>query len=205
MSLSGCSSPASSGDESLSRSQTFLGAFPAARGSRGFRASPLHAVAQTVKNPPAVQEMETPGSILGVGRSLAGGHGDPLRYSCLENLMGRGAWRATVYRVTKSRTRPSDSHTPFKRLRYRPRPWHLPFSGHPPWFTTRESSAIPAPCRALFSSHFLPAVGLLLSAGGGQPVRRSCLSCFLAPSGVGSGVGETAGSVLSGRKGGWGT
>ena len=28
----------------------------------------------------------------------------PLQYSCLENLMGRGAWRATVHRLTKSRT-----------------------------------------------------------------------------------------------------
>ena len=32
----------------------------------------------------------------------------PLQYSCLENLMGRGAWRATVHRVTKSRTQLSN-------------------------------------------------------------------------------------------------
>ena len=31
--------------------------------------------------------------------------GNPLQYSCLENTMDRGAWRATVHRVTKSRTR----------------------------------------------------------------------------------------------------
>ena len=30
------------------------------------------------------------------------------QYSCLRNPMDRGAWRATVYGVTKSRTRPSD-------------------------------------------------------------------------------------------------
>ena len=34
------------------------------------------------------------GSIPGLGRSPGGGHGDPLQYSCLENLMERGAWRA---------------------------------------------------------------------------------------------------------------
>ena len=35
----------------------------------------------------------------------AGGHGDTLQYSCLENPMDRGAWRAIVYMVTKSWTR----------------------------------------------------------------------------------------------------
>ena len=30
--------------------------------------------------------------------------GNPLQYSCLENPMDRGAWRATVHRVTKSQT-----------------------------------------------------------------------------------------------------
>ena len=44
------------------------------------------------------------GSIPGLGRSPAGGHGNPLQYSCLENPMDKGAWRATVHRVAKSRT-----------------------------------------------------------------------------------------------------
>ena len=39
------------------------------------------------------------GSIPGSGRSPEGGHGNPLQYSCLENPMDRGAWRATVYSV----------------------------------------------------------------------------------------------------------
>ena len=38
------------------------------------------------------------------GRSPEGGHGNPLQYSCLENPMERGAWQATVHRITKSRT-----------------------------------------------------------------------------------------------------
>ena len=32
------------------------------------------------------------GLIPGLGRSPGGGNGSPLQYSCLENLMGRGAW-----------------------------------------------------------------------------------------------------------------
>ena len=38
------------------------------------------------------------GLIPGPGRSPGGGHGNPLQYSCLENLMNRGDWRATVHR-----------------------------------------------------------------------------------------------------------
>ena len=35
-------------------------------------------------------------SIPGSGRSSGEGHGNPLQYSCLENPVDRGAWRATV-------------------------------------------------------------------------------------------------------------
>ena len=38
----------------------------------------------------------------GSGRSLGGGHGSPLQYSCLEDPMDRETWWAIVYRVTKS-------------------------------------------------------------------------------------------------------
>ena len=47
-------------------------------------------------------------SISGSGRSPGGGHGNPLQYSCLENPMDGGAWRATVSGVAKSQTRLSD-------------------------------------------------------------------------------------------------
>ena len=40
-----------------------------------------------------------------LGRSPGGGNGNPLQYSCLENSMDRGAWRATVLRVPQNRTR----------------------------------------------------------------------------------------------------
>ena len=44
------------------------------------------------------------GSIPGSGQSPGEGNGHPLQYSCLENPMDRGAWRATVHRVAKSWT-----------------------------------------------------------------------------------------------------
>ena len=45
------------------------------------------------------------GSIPGLGRSPGAGHGNPLQYSCPENPMDRGVWRAAVHGVVKSRTR----------------------------------------------------------------------------------------------------
>ena len=42
------------------------------------------------------------GSIPGSGRSPGGGNGNPLQYSCLENPMARGAWRATVHGIAES-------------------------------------------------------------------------------------------------------
>ena len=42
-----------------------------------------------------------PGSISGLGRSPGEGGGNPFQYSCLENSMETGAWRATVHEVTK--------------------------------------------------------------------------------------------------------
>ena len=38
------------------------------------------------------------------GRSLEGGHGKPLQYSCLENPTDRGGWQAAVHAVAKSWT-----------------------------------------------------------------------------------------------------
>ena len=76
-------------------------------------------VALVVKNPPAhagaIREMDW---IPRSGGSLE--EGNPLQYSCLENPMDRGAWRATVHRVEKSLTQLkrlsmhacTDSHTP---------------------------------------------------------------------------------------------
>ena len=55
-----------------------------------------------VKNLPAKISADT-GLILGSGRSLRGGNGNPLQYSCLENSMDKGAWWATVHGVARVR------------------------------------------------------------------------------------------------------
>ena len=58
-------------------------------------------VAQVVKHLPAAGgDTRDANSIPGLGRSPGGKHGHPLQYSCLENPMDRGAWRATTHGVT---------------------------------------------------------------------------------------------------------
>ena len=53
-----------------------------------------------VKNPPAnAGDVDL---IPELGRSLGGGNGSLLQYSCLESPMDRGAWRAIVHGVAKS-------------------------------------------------------------------------------------------------------
>jgi len=59
-------------------------------------------VALVVKNLPT--NGEDVGSIPEPGRSPGGGHGSPLKYSCLETPMDRGVWWAMVHRVTQSWT-----------------------------------------------------------------------------------------------------
>ena len=50
------------------------------------------------------------GSIPGLGRSPGGGHGNPLQYSCLVNLMDRGAWWTIVHRVKELDTTEVTKH-----------------------------------------------------------------------------------------------
>ena len=59
-----------------------------------------------IKNLPV--NAEDLGLIPGFGKSLGGGNGNSLQYSCLENAMDRGVWRATVHGVSKSPTRLND-------------------------------------------------------------------------------------------------
>ena len=49
-------------------------------------------------------DIRNAGLIPGLGRSLGGGLGNPLQYSCLENPMDRGALRSTVHGVAQSWT-----------------------------------------------------------------------------------------------------
>jgi len=62
-----------------------------------------------VRNLPAMQETRV--QSLGWEDPLEEGNGNPLRYSCLENSMDKGAWWATIHGVIKSRTQLTDSHT----------------------------------------------------------------------------------------------
>ena len=48
------------------------------------------------------------GLIPGLGRPPGEGNSNPLQDSCLENPMSRGAWQATVHRVTQSWTQLSN-------------------------------------------------------------------------------------------------
>ena len=60
-------------------------------------------MALVVKNLPAnAGDARDVGLIPGSERSPEGGQGNPLRHSRLENPMDRGAWRASVHRVTQS-------------------------------------------------------------------------------------------------------
>ena len=70
--------------------------------SKSLRASQM---ALMIKNMAAnAGDIRDTGLIPGLGISPRRGHGNPLQYSCLENPMDRGAWRATVHGVTKSQT-----------------------------------------------------------------------------------------------------
>ena len=71
-----------------------------------------------VKNPPTnTGDARDLGVSPGSGRPPREGNGSPLQYSCLENPMDRGAWRAIyiyiciVHGVAKSQTRLSDFHS----------------------------------------------------------------------------------------------
>ena len=51
------------------------------------------------ESPVNVRDIANTGSIPGSGRPCRVGNGYPLQYSCLENSMDRGVWRATVHGV----------------------------------------------------------------------------------------------------------
>ena len=58
-----------------------------------------------VKNLPAnARDAGDASSTPGLGRSPGEGNGNPLQYSCLENPMDTGTWRASVHGVSKSQT-----------------------------------------------------------------------------------------------------
>ena len=131
-------------------------------------------VALVVKNPPANSgDIRDVGLVSGLGRSPGGEHGNPLQYSCLENPMDRGAWRAIVHRVAKSWARlkrlSTHSRVEDKKLR-----------------TSEAGAALPGMGIHSQLSQWTPQLG----AGGTRMIRSlslpdscSCdgLPCFLSP------------------------
>ena len=68
-------------------------------------ASQVKLLVKKVKNPSAnARDISDVSLIRGSRRSPGRGHGQPLQYSCLENLMDRGAWWSPVHRAAKSQT-----------------------------------------------------------------------------------------------------
>ena len=56
------------------------------------------------KLPANAGDIRYAGLIPGLGRSPVEGNSNPLQYCCVENLMDRAAWWATVHGVAKSQT-----------------------------------------------------------------------------------------------------
>ena len=93
-------------------------------------------MALVVKNPPRNTGDRRHRCLRRLGRSPGEGNGNPLQFSCLENLKDRAVWRATVCGVTKSRTWLSDwsdliwSEWVFGRRQWHPTPVFLPGKSH---------------------------------------------------------------------------
>ena len=69
--------------------------------TRGFRGS-KDSEERYSDSKESVRNVGDLGSVTGLRRSTGGEHGNPLQYSCLENSMDRGPWRATVHGVSVS-------------------------------------------------------------------------------------------------------
>ena len=102
------------------------------------------------------------GSVLipGSGRCPGEGHDHPLQYSCLEHLMDRGAWWATVHRITKSQIQ-------LKRLSMHSMTLQFPLKSYSQpcgirWLMQKYCQSIP--CVDLLSQHVLEEVALELES-----------------------------------------
>ena len=65
-----------------------------------------------------------------LGRSPGEGNGYLLQYSCLEDCMDRGAWRATVHGVAKSQIGLSNSHFHLRSLQRQEVAWCPKYIAH---------------------------------------------------------------------------
>ena len=73
-------------------------------GSAVFLKGASQAVLVAKNLPASAGDTGDTGSVSGLRRSSAGGYGNLLQYSCLENPMGRRVWQSIVHRVAKSQT-----------------------------------------------------------------------------------------------------
>ena len=128
-------------------------------------------VALVVKNLPAITgDIRDMGSIPGSWRAPGGGHGNPLKHSCLKNTVDRGAWRAIVHRVTKSQTRPKQLST---HSRWCAKLWNWGIYQHCrgfPSVSVGKESACSAGDPGL-----IPGWGRSPGEGHGNPFQYSCL------------------------------
>jgi len=121
-------------------------------------------VAQTVKNWPVTRE--PPGSIPGSERAPGEGNGNPLQYSCLENLMDRGIWWVTVHGVAKeSDTTEQLTHT------------HTHTHTHTIVWSSQVVQCRRLPVNAEDSKNagLIPGLGRFPREGNGNPFQYSCL------------------------------
>ena len=132
-------------------------------------------MAQWVKNLCSAGDTGDVGLIPGSGRSLGGGNGNPLQYSCLENSMDRGALRATVPAVTESQTR---QHA---RL-----PSH---QGFPSASDSKESTS------NVGDTGLIPGSGRSLGGGNGNPLQYSCHENSMSLAGYSPWGGKESGTT----------
>ena len=91
--------------EAMSQTVTKLGSLSSCTEYRQYFSTSATQMALAVKNLPAnTGDTRDVGSIPGSRQSPGEGHDNPLQYSCLENSMDRGVWRATVHGASKSWT-----------------------------------------------------------------------------------------------------
>ena len=95
--------------QSFPESGSFAMSWLLSSGGQSFSISPFNEYSGLISDgKESVCSAEDLGLIPGSGRSSGEGNHCPLQYSCLENSMDRGTFRATVSGVTKSLTRLSN-------------------------------------------------------------------------------------------------
>ena len=70
------------------------------RTNQQFMVFPTSKVALVKNSPANAGDIRDSGSIPASERSLEEGNGNSLQYSCMENIMDKGAWQATFHWVT---------------------------------------------------------------------------------------------------------